>query len=465
MKSSNGLLRLLWITMMLCLSYPVFSQTATYKYNTRVNDNINGYYEYLPASYFSEPTKDLPLFFYFQGLGTFGNGKPGQLEWTTSLWGSPPDRTMRQFTNPKYFGLFPDPFSVNGISREFILICPQFEIDPQKKGTVYRDINDLISYFEKHYRINTRRIYLGGNSAGGAFAMDYISSNLDNAQKIAALISSSPAMGGSQQRANIISKARIPIWLAAADHDGGYANNVRGWVNLINNAAPKPYYPPRSSIVPGTNHSVASAYLNDPKTKVDGKNIYEWLLQYERQPTWGPLPVTGLQLIASTSNHYIILHWQTQTETNNKGFSVERSSDGVHFQSIDFVPSSSVNNLGNSYSYTDRNPLPSINYYRLQQTDKDGLSTYSKIVTAFLNSSSEIKVFPNPVHDALSIQLATPLLHARLQIFNAEGKLCKETLIGNTRKIRVPVNHLAKGVYNARIYTPKSKFHFTFIIN
>ena len=86
------------------------------------------------------------------------------------------------------------------------------------------------------------------------------------------------------------------------------------------------------------------------------------------------LPVELSSFTASENAGKSQLEWTTLTETNNRGFQVERSANGSEWMKIGFVFSKASE--GNStqklqYSYTDNNPLHGDNYYRLKQYDLD----------------------------------------------------------------------------------------------
>lgn len=101
-----------------------------------------------------------------------------------------------------------------------------------------------------------------------------------------------------------------------------------------------------------------------------------------------------IELITFTGNKTGIdneLKWTTATELNNAFFTVEKTYDGKNFEYL-----GKLNGAGNStqslnYSLIDYNIRPVINYYRLKQTDFDGLSTLSGIITIdnTLNSLSK----------------------------------------------------------------------------
>jgi len=86
-------------------------------------------------------------------------------------------------------------------------------------------------------------------------------------------------------------------------------------------------------------------------------------------------------------NNTVQLDWATATEINNDYFTIERTVDGIFYQTI-----ATLKGAGNStsilfYNTDDFNPpLDQIVYYRLKQTDYDGKYAYSKLIS--VNSES-----------------------------------------------------------------------------
>jgi CHRD domain/Secretion system C-terminal sorting domain len=117
--------------------------------------------------------------------------------------------------------------------------------------------------------------------------------------------------------------------------------------------------------------------------------------------------VLGVELndfVSIKKNSNILLQWKTASETNNKGFEVERSVDGKDFENIGFVKGNGNIKILTTYSFIDKNPLK-LNYYRLRQMDYDGKETVSKIVNNTFNGNNKFKIAPNPAKDNLSIYL------------------------------------------------------------
>ena len=91
-----------------------------------------------------------------------------------------------------------------------------------------------------------------------------------------------------------------------------------------------------------------------------------------------PLPVEMTTFTAKTVEKTNVLNWATASETNNKGYDIERSRDGNTFQSI-----GNVKGIGKAanYNFVDVNPYNGVNYYRLKQMDFDDKETLSKVIS------------------------------------------------------------------------------------
>lgn len=121
---------------------------------------------------------------------------------------------------------------------------------------------------------------------------------------------------------------------------------------------------------------------------------------------------------SSTVDNTIQVVWGTYSEKNNDFFTLERSVDGKNFEVLATIDGAGNSNKKLSYSYEDTNPGPSMNYYRLKQTDFNGDSEYFKIVGVSnkLGVVKEVqeevqvkdaihigKVWPNPFTDQMNI--------------------------------------------------------------
>lgn len=122
----------------------------------------------------------------------------------------------------------------------------------------------------------------------------------------------------------------------------------------------------------------------------------------------GILPV---ELISFTGkpmkNKAVTLNWATATESNNKQFEVEYSTDGKVFKMIDKVKGAGSTFIRQDYAFEHRAATAGINYYRLKQVDYDGAFEYSNVISVELSTKlGSYRVFPNPVK-ATSFSITT----------------------------------------------------------
>lgn len=164
-----------------------------------------------------------------------------------------------------------------------------------------------------------------------------------------------------------------------------------------------------------------------------------------------PLPVGLSGFTATRQSSTALLAWATASETNNKGFDIERSADGIVWSPIGFVNSKAA--YGNSnqkllYSYIDKAPLTGTNYYRLQQTDIDGKHAYSMVRQLFFDNGNIINIHPNPAKDYVTIDgLAGD---ESIRIYDATGRVVKE-IKSAPLSVTILLNTLNEGLYQVSI--------------
>jgi hypothetical protein len=163
------------------------------------------------------------------------------------------------------------------------------------------------------------------------------------------------------------------------------------------------------------------------------------------------LPVTLVSFNAIRNNDISKLSWETATELNNAGFSIQRSNDGgISWQSIGFVKALNFP-TGSKYSFNDLAPLKGVNAYRIKQVDIDGRFYNSN--TALLNFSALpllVKMYPNPVTDKLTIVFNdSKLLNTKVSIIAASGSVISTTVLDNYNQ-SLDISRVANGLYFVR---------------
>lgn len=171
----------------------------------------------------------------------------------------------------------------------------------------------------------------------------------------------------------------------------------------------------------------------------------------------GTLPVELLHFEAQrTSDKRVSIHWSTASEENNDYFTIERSEDGEVFESIGKIIS--VGNSTNrvNYEFIDENsPTNITTYYRLKQTDHDGMSRTFRIVAVPCSEVSEgleISLVQNPVTgNELVYDLSLPdAATLTMQIIDNLGNVYSSTNFYYSRgssRYSLNIDDLKKGFY------------------
>jgi hypothetical protein len=140
----------------------------------------------------------------------------------------------------------------------------------------------------------------------------------------------------------------------------------------------------------------------------------------------GTLPVSLVSFNASVKNGESTLSWLTTSESNNKGFEIQRSIDGKEFTTISFEKSKAINGNSSSvinYSFVDKTAENGTNYYRLKQVDLNGDSKYYEVKVVDVGVvSANVQVYPNPVTAYVKIK-AADFAGLEYKIYDSSGKV------------------------------------------
>ena len=94
-----------------------------------------------------------------------------------------------------------------------------------------------------------------------------------------------------------------------------------------------------------------------------------------------PLPVNLVAFYGENKNQTNNLKWVTASEKNSDYFTIEKTTDGILFEPVGTRQGAGNSIYHTSYLLVDDNVEPVINYYRLKQTDFDGNSKYSDLIS------------------------------------------------------------------------------------
>jgi hypothetical protein len=118
------------------------------------------------------------------------------------------------------------------------------------------------------------------------------------------------------------------------------------------------------------------------------------------------------------------------------------------------VPASNKSNTEIDYYFTDNNPQQN-GFYRIAEYDLDGRVQYSNIVRSLCNTTDLFKLWPNPVHEMVFINiLSNSKSQAMIKIFDSKGALVKEqksTLLQGNNQLGIDMRSLSNGIYSLSV--------------
>jgi len=217
----------------------------------------------LPCEYnkSASSTKKYPLLVYLNGSGEARN--VGNLD-SLALLG-PPYLMNHDFR-----------FSINyqDSNYDFIVICPQ----SQTGFRTPQSINAVIDYMASKYRVDASRIYLTGVSAGAFSVYNYLTENMQYANRIAAAVPMSSLSLDATHRSNLsyIPNANVPI----ADYCGNEDDVLNANKEIVNKLNGYKAGIATFGTYPGKHCCWNEVY--DTANAVQNPNIYQWMLQFHR---------------------------------------------------------------------------------------------------------------------------------------------------------------------------------------
>ncbi len=170
------------------------------------------------------------------------------------------------------------------------------------------------------------------------------------------------------------------------------------------------------------------AVIFDPQ-ETDNPDTFiesEWILLDD------VVPVELLFFKAQTNKDHIILQWETNSESNNYGFEIERKAGNEDWRTIAFIQGCGTTNQTSKYSYTDNDIKNKKYQYRLKQIDNDGSFCICGFTSININQPLEYQItqnYPNPFNKTTKIKykLSKASL-VTIKIYNINGHKVRDDI-------------------------------------
>jgi hypothetical protein len=164
------------------------------------------------------------------------------------------------------------------------------------------------------------------------------------------------------------------------------------------------------------------------------------------------LPIELSNFEAKCGRNTNNLNWTTEFESNNDFFIVERSLDGIEFNSVGMLDASGDSDETRHYSFNDNlNGMKyPVLYYRLRQQDFDATVSYSRTIALSCSHTVEnINIYPNPANNLINIEISGAKAD-KIKILSVNGQLLLEKNCG-TNNFEIDLSDFSDGNYIIQI--------------
>ena len=165
-----------------------------------------------------------------------------------------------------------------------------------------------------------------------------------------------------------------------------------------------------------------------------------------------PLPIELLSFAGNCLGNEVTLNWTTASEFNNNYFVIEKSRDGVNWNTIHTEQGAGTSFQKLNYVYVEENQTEMESYYRLSQVDIDGTNeVFDPIFVGCSNETSLFKTYPNPSDASFQVLVNNESLvgKATIKIVDTKGTVVsiKEVQVEDGTNLFYLNENMAPGIY------------------
>ena len=163
----------------------------------------------------------------------------------------------------------------------------------------------------------------------------------------------------------------------------------------------------------------------------------------------------------NTGEGTVALNWETASETDHHGFSVQWRTGAGAWEDIAFLPGSGSPSESRAYFHVHEKPADGMNYYRLKMTGHDGSFEFSPVRSVEMEMLfGQIKIYPNPADEGYLMLggFSKNSPDIKFEIWGLDGKpeLRGDIFMENGEAQKIELPQLPAGLYFIKIWNGKA---------
>lgn len=171
------------------------------------------------------------------------------------------------------------------------------------------------------------------------------------------------------------------------------------------------------------------------------------------------LPVTFVSFTVTGETDKVVLQWMTATEINSKDFKVQRSTDGINFETIGLAPAAGTSYTSRTYSFDDVQSVSlkgKVIFFRIVEADVDGRLFYSDVKKIKIpDGKNKLTLMYNPVrNEALLNYECVDKDEVLIRVVDHLGRVVSAEqlhVFAGINQIKIQTGNLAKGIYEVEL--------------
>ncbi len=163
-----------------------------------------------------------------------------------------------------------------------------------------------------------------------------------------------------------------------------------------------------------------------------------------------------LNFNASAAAGAVAYNWTNNTGLENEDFEIQRSVDGVNFETIAARSNTANDNNPKFYQGVDRQPIDGVSSYRVLVNLKDGTQLISNIEKVHIDDIEDFGLFPNPTFGKVNVSLKKfKGKDIEIQLVNQFGAKLNSYQIDNVsdHTFELPLTNIKNGFYTIWVFT------------